>query len=359
MVNEVGIHCSEKYVHYINRKKHPKQFEWIEETVAEMNAVFSEMCEDFLIEDHKLMKVARKRINQTKGEKESEETNVDEKREGKQAARSAFICNFFVVPINRLRSYDLQKQKTTEVGLNVKVYIRISKKEYKCIELDLLNETLANSKWIDPNFLDYDLYLYKENLYVYLLRAIRLATRLLEDDDEKVIFNDEIGWVDYFWGVDDDGYICYMKEKQPLKWKESEVKEVEIDPTKVNAISFLKVVKKLIDSSEFEPMNDTSKLKEGTFGWESAQSWAIKFDELKSYVKEAVKRSGRNFKIDKKLYAFLNNQGILVIEGSMESKFRPDTKFGKGNERAFVLDKKRFKEYLDENQDTTEYKLST
>ncbi|WP_340010983.1 hypothetical protein MHI32_22960 [Paenibacillus sp. FSL H7-0690] len=359
MVNDVGIHCSEKYVHYINRKKNPRGFERIEETIAEMNAVFSEMSEDFLIEDHKMMKVARKRINQAKGEIESEETKWAEKREGKETARGAFICNFFVVPINRLRVYDLQKQKTTEVGLNVKVYTRINKKEYKCIELDLLNETLANSKWIDPNFLDYDLYLYRENLYAYLLRAIRLATRLLEDDDEKVIFNDEIGWVNYFWGVDEDGYVCYMKEKQPLKWKESEIKEIEIDPMKVNAITFLKVVQKLIDDSKFQPMNDSSKLKDGIIGWESTVSWAIKFDELKSYVKEAVKRSSRNFKIDKKLYAFLNNQGILTIEGHVEERFRPDTKFGKGNERAFVLDKKRFKEYLDENKDTTEYQLST
>jgi hypothetical protein len=34
MVNDVGIHCSEKYVHYINRKRNPREFEWIEETVA-------------------------------------------------------------------------------------------------------------------------------------------------------------------------------------------------------------------------------------------------------------------------------------------------------------------------------------
>lgn len=180
MVNDVGIHCSEKYVQYINRKKNEEAFERIEETMAEMNAIFSEMSEDFLIEDHKMMKVTRKRINQARDEIE----NIDEPEEKKSRGQGTFICNFFVVPTNRLRVYDLQK-KTTEVGLNVKIYTRINKKEYKCIELDLLNETLANSKWIDPNYLDYDFYLYKENFYPYLLRAIRLATRLLEDDDEK------------------------------------------------------------------------------------------------------------------------------------------------------------------------------
>lgn len=139
-------------MHYINRKKNREGFERIEETLAEMNAIFSEMCEDFLVKDDKMMKVARKRINQAKNEMESEETKSDERREGKETTRGAFICNFFVVPTNRLRVYDLQKQKTTEVGLNVKVYTRINKKEYKCIELDLLNETLANSKWIDLIF---------------------------------------------------------------------------------------------------------------------------------------------------------------------------------------------------------------
>lgn len=360
MVNDVSIHCSEKYVHYINRKKNPKEFEGIEETVAEMNAIFSEMSEDFLIEDHKMMKVARKRINQAKNEIESVETKSDEKRDGKETARGAFICNFFVVPTNRLRVYDLQKQKTTEVGLNVKVYTRINKKVYKCIELDLLNETLASSKWIDPNFLDYDLYLYRENLYTYLLRAIRLATRLLDGDEQKVIFNDEVGWVDYFWGVDEEnGYIRCMKGNQYIEWTESENKTTEIDPMKLNAITYLKFVQKFIDESKFQSMNDTSKLEEDFIGRESSLNWAIKFDKLKSYVKEAVKRSGRSFKIDKELYAFLNNQGILVVEGNVEGKFRPDTKFGKGNERAFVLDKKRFKEYLDENLNTAEYKLST
>lgn len=127
-------------MHYINRKKNREGFERIEETLAEMNAIFSEMCEDFLVKDDKMMKVARKRINQAKNEMESEETKSDERREGKETTRGAFICNFFVVPTNRLRVYDLQKQKTTEVGLNVKVYTRINKKNISVLNLTCLTK---------------------------------------------------------------------------------------------------------------------------------------------------------------------------------------------------------------------------
>lgn len=102
----------------------------------------------------------------------------------------------------------------------------------------MLNETLANSKWIDPNFLDYDFYLYKDSLYSYLLRAIRLATRLIDDDDEKVIFNDEIGWVDNFYGRDNSGYLRYIKDSRGYKWMESEDRPIEIDPMKFNAVIF-------------------------------------------------------------------------------------------------------------------------
>ncbi|WP_339281307.1 hypothetical protein NST94_22230 [Paenibacillus sp. FSL H8-0282] len=350
MVNDVGIHCSKKYVHYINRKKNREGFERIEETLAEMNAIFSEMCEDFLVKDDKMMKVARKRINQAKNEMESEETKSDERREGKETTRGAFICNFFVVPTNCLRVYDLQKQKTTEVGLNVKVYTRINKKEYKCIELDLLNETLANSKWIDPNFLDYDFYLYKDSLYSYLLRAIRLATRLIDDDDEKVIFNDEIGWVDNFYGRDNSGYLRYIKDSRGYKWMESEDRPIEIDPMKFNAVIFLNSVQGLIHKSEFLNMDNNSKLQEGFIGWRDENIWAIKYSLIKPHVTNELKRTGRNFKIDNKLYAFLFKQGILFIDGDIEGDFRPDKKIGNSNNRAFVLDKIRFREFLEENQ---------
>ncbi|ULO08973.1 hypothetical protein H1230_09485 [Paenibacillus sp. 19GGS1-52] len=352
MVNDVGIHCSEKYVHYINRKRNPREFEWIGDTIAEMNAIFSEMCEDFLVKDDKMMKVARKRINQAKGETENtEETNSDEKREGKQTEQGAFICNFLVIPTNRLRVYDLQKKKITEVGLNIKVYTRISKRTYKCVELDLLNETMANSKWIDPNYLDYDFYLYKENLYPYLLRSIRLATRLLEDDDAKVIFNDEIGWVDGFWRGDVSGNLRYLKNDLIHILKESEEKKIEIDPIKFNAIVFLKAVQGVIDKSKFLEMGSNLKLQEDFIGWENETIWAIKYSLIKSQAEIELKRTGRNFKIDPKLYAFLFRQGILSIEGDVEEVFRPDIKFGNGNKRAFVLDKARVHEFLVENQD--------
>ncbi|MNI28908.1 hypothetical protein D3C73_827110 [compost metagenome] len=351
MVNDVGIHCSEKYVHYINRKKKRVEFIRVEEAVSEMNAIFSEMSEDFLIEDHKMVKVARKRINQAKSEIEkSEETNSEERREGKGTLQSAFICNFFIVPMYRLRVYDLQQNKLKEVGLSIKVFTRMNKKLYKCVELDLLNETLANSKWIDPNYLDYDFYLYKENLYPYLLRAIRLSTRLLEDDDEKVIFNDEIGWVDNFFGRDKSGYLQYIKDFRGYKWMESEDMPIEIDPIKFNTVVFLKAVQGLIHKSEFLEMDSSSKLQEGFIGWENETTWAITFGLVKSHVASEVKKAGRNFKIDSKFYAFLYKQGILFIDGDVEGDFRPNKKFGNGNKRAFVLDKMRFHEFLEENQ---------
>lgn len=354
MVNDVGIYCSEKYVHYINRKRNERQYEWVEATIAEMNAIFSEMCEDFLIEDHKMLKVARKRINQAKDEIESEDTKSGGNQEGK-GAKGALICNFFVIPINRLRVYDLQKHKFTEVGLNIKVFTKIGKRTYKCVELDLLNETLANSKWIDPNYLDYDFYLYKENFYPYLLRAIRLATRVMEDDDEKVIFNNDIGWVDGFWqGSISDSNIYYLKNGLIHKWVEAEDKTIEIDPLKFNAILFLKAVKGVIDKSKFFAMDDTSKLQDDFIGWEDESKWAIKYTLIKSQAVSELKRTGKNFKIDSKLYAFLFRQGILSIDGDVEEEFRADTKFGNGNKRAFVLDKARLHEFLTENEQFTE-----
>ncbi|ASA23380.1 hypothetical protein [Paenibacillus donghaensis] len=350
MVNDVGIHCSEKYVYYINRKKNPEEFRRVEETMGVMNAIFSEMSEDFLIEDHKMMKVVRKRINQARDEIENIDEPNSEVKKGKGLTQGAFICNFFVVPINRLRVYDLQKQKTTEVGLNVKVYTRINKKEYKCIQLDLLNETLANSKWIDPNYLDYDFFLYRENIYPYLLRAIRLATRLLDDDDAKVIFNDEIGWVDNFYGRDNSGYLRYIKDSRGYKWMESEDMSIEIDPMKFNAVIFLNAVQGLIHKSEFLEMDNSSKLQEDFIGWENENIWAIKYSLIKPHVTNELKRTGRNFKIDNKLYAFLFKQGILSIEGDVEGVFRPDAKIGSANKRALVLDKMRFHEFIEENQ---------
>ncbi|MEK4994415.1 hypothetical protein [Paenibacillus sp. FSL H7-0918] len=349
MINDVGIHCSEKYVHYTERKINEREYEWIKATVAEMNAIFSEMCEDFLIKDHKMLKVSRKRINQAKDEIESVETKSGRSQEGK-GAKDALIGNFFVVPINRLRVYDLHTRKFTEVGLNIKVFTKIGKRIYKCVELDLLNETLATSKWINPNYLDYDFYLYKESLYPYLLRAIRLATRLLDDDDEKIIFNDELGWVDGIWRGSVSGNLHYLKNGLIRIWEETEDTCIEIDPIKFNAILFLKAVQEFINKSKFLTMDDPTKPEGDFIGWEDEKRWAIKYGLIKSQAVSELKRKGTYFKIDSKLHAFLFRQGVLSIEGDVDNNPRADTKFGNGTNRAFVLNKVQLHEFLTENE---------
>lgn len=335
---------SVKTIRYIRRKQDTKEFTELKEMIQEANAIFSEMCEDFLIEDDKLKRVSRKRIDQTKEEADGEDGIPVGGKES--ITQGTFICNFFVLPIERLRVFDKERQAFVEVGLSIHVYTRINYKTYKCVELDLLNDIMANSKWIDPNFLDYDYYLYKEALYAYLLRAIRLSTRLMDEDDESVFFDDGVGWVDQYFGRTDSGYIHYMKDWQIYKWKESEEEKIKLDPMTYRAMVLLKTIRELIDKSQFLKIDDYSKLQENTIGWEDDSKWAIDYKIVRDYSKEEIKKTG-NFKIDKKIYKFLFEKGILAIEGS-EDDFRPDTKFGMKNIRGFVLDKARFQEFIAE-----------
>lgn len=354
MIKDLGIHCSEKRVYYIKRKRDSREFKQLEKNIANMNAVFSEMCEVFLIEDDKLMKVRRSRIDQTRIERHDDEISTKEKPGNRALLQGAlYISNFVIVPTNRLRVYDLSEQKKQEVGLSVKVYTRISKRSYKCIELNLLNETLANSKWINPDYLDYDFYLYKGSLYNYLLRSLQLATRLLKKEDEKVIFSDEVGWVDYFYGRDTSGIIRYSKNNTFYTWVELEGSTMA-DRNMFEAIFFLESIRELINKSKFLEWGDKSDLSEGFIGWENNDTWAINYKLLNSHIKDVLESSGHNFKVDSNLYKFLFRQGILSIDGDIDGAFRPNKKFGNGNKRAFVLNKRRFHNFLSDHQQTIE-----
>ncbi|WP_424768324.1 hypothetical protein [Paenibacillus sp. sgz302251] len=366
MIKDVGIHCSVKHVTYIDREWYDKEFVRLKETIDEMNAIFSEMCEDFLIKGGKMLKVSRKRIDQNRKDKRvnNEELTPEQKQEnnrveGKRKLQGTYIGNFFVVPIERLRIFDIQEHKRTEVGLRIKVYTRMNKKKYKCVELDLLNETLANPKWIDPNFLDYDFYLYRDNLYPYLLRAIKLATRLLEEDDEKLIFNDAVGWVERL-RVHEDGSVGYLKDDGYSIWSESGIVKTELDPMKLDVVKFLKAVRNYANKSQFlmidDKMDVNADLQEEFVGWENETKWFFDYVRLKSSVTNILQQSGEmDFTLDKPFYVFLSMHGILDNEGKEEKNFRPDKKIPKSkNQRAFTLDKSRVDEFLLKNQNIIE-----
>ncbi|MEK3720052.1 hypothetical protein [Paenibacillus sp. FSL H8-0034] len=338
MIKDLAAHFSSKAVRYVRRTENPEEFAEIEKAKEEINAIFSEVGEDFLIEENKLLKVSRKRIMQIQ---EDEDEDDESKKDGKP------ICNFFIIPKYRLRVFDDEQQRFKEAGLSIGAYVRINWHTYKYIELDLLNETLAGSKWINPNYLDYDYYLYRDSLYPYLLRSIWLSTRYL-DDDERVLFDDSIGWVDEFFGRRESGYFHYRKDGQFAMWKSAEDPKITMDQMTYRSIVFLKSIKGLIDKSKLLPMNDSSRLQEGMIGWEDDSKWGIKFDIVKSHTTEEIKRSGKNFKVDSQLYAHLHKMGILEVEGD-ELKFRPDKKLSNGK-RAFVLDKARLEEFLSENE---------
>lgn len=340
MIKDLAAHFSLKSVRYVRRKDDPKEFSKIEEIKDEINAIFSEVGEDFLIEGNKIMKVSRKRIMQIQEDEEEDDDRAASNKDRKP------ICNFFVIPIYRLRVFDHEQQRFREAGLNIRAYTRINWHTYKYIELDLMNETLTGSKWINPDYLDYDYYLYRGSLYPYLLRSIWLSTRILKEDDEKVLFDDHVGWVEEFFGRRDSGYFHYMKHGQIEMWKSAEEPKKSLDQATYRAIVYLKSIRGLIEKSNFLPMDDPSTIQEGTIGWEDDINWAIKFDIVKKHTSEEIKRSGENFKINTDLYIYLYKMGVLEIEGD-EEKFRPDKKIGK-SKRAFTLDKARFQEFLSE-----------
>ncbi|CAG7644902.1 hypothetical protein PAESOLCIP111_04841 [Paenibacillus solanacearum] len=338
MINDLAAHFSSKAVRYVRRIENPKEFAKIKKAKKEINAIFSEVGEDFLIEENKLLKVSRKRIMQIQ---EDEDEDEESKKDGKP------ICNFFIIPQYRLRVFDDEQQRFKEAGLSIRVYARINWHTYKYIELDLLNETLAGIKWINPNYLDYDYYLYRGSQYPYLLRSIWLSTRLLSEDDDKVLFDDRIGWIDEFFGRTESGYFHYMKDGQIAMWKSEDDPKKTIDQMTYRAVVFLKSIKGLIDKSSLLPMSDSSRLQEGIIGWQDDSKWAIKFDIVKTHTTEEIKRSGNSFKVDSKLYAHLHKLGILEVEG--EAKPRPDKKLSNGK-RAFVLDKIRLEEFISEHE---------
>lgn len=347
--DSLSFHCSVKSVRLLKRKKHPDSFKGIKDAINELNAIFSEMCEDFLIEDDKMMRVNRKKIKQINEEPEDKDGVSAVREKGAKITQGSLICNFFIIPTDRLRVFDMHEQKYEEVGLSIKVYSRVNKKVYKCISLDLLNETLANSKWIDPNFLDYDFYLYKESLYPLLLRALRLSTRLLDDDDAKTIFDTEIGWVDDLYRKEDESGYYYLKDNRYVLWSEPEGVKIAIEPLTLKAVVFLKALQEVIEKSNFLEMGDKSKLQEGFIGWEDESKWAIEPGIVEADVKKMIKRTGRNFEIDKDLFVFLYDHGVLEMKEESRS-LRSKTKFGNGNKRAYVFDKSRFCEYLIENE---------
>lgn len=226
---------------------HKKEFKKIGKKLRKLNAIFSEMNEDFSVhrDGYKVF-------------------------DRKDRAKSEELANFFVIPSYRLRAE--VDGRIQEIGLELKVYVSENWSSYKCVTKKLTNEMLEKPDWISADALDYEYILKNKKKYKFLLNAIKLSTRAIKEDKVKYYYNSSKGW------VEESDYNLY-------KWINKQT-EVQIDNQLLKPALFVQAIKTFLKDSKLHDNKDTKKLGQGYIGWRHNDNVNIEYSVAKEWFED-------------------------------------------------------------------------
>ncbi|MGG0175793.1 hypothetical protein [Gottfriedia acidiceleris] len=274
------------------------------------------------------------------------------------------ISNFCVIPTHRL--YIKNEEGIFENGIGLKIFVKISKKKFKCIYLNVTNEMLEKGDWINPTYLDHDLFLYNKSSYNQLKIGIKLSSRILSSDEFK-IFDGEWWLENRFSDVeisDFDGFhesnsILFLAHPLTTSGK---IRPIQIDnrnetnnaeePSVINQdiLYFLQTINELVEKELILDLGVDPENNEN-IGWIDKEKYYLLYRKTWDWVNSMLKQKQYLLSIsEKELDKRLFEEGIIEIEEEKRTgRKRADcnvTVFPKNKERVFKISIPRLTQYL-------------
>lgn len=292
---------------------HKKEFKKLGKKLRKLNAIFSEMNENFSVDRYGYKVFDRK-----------------------AKAKSEELSNFFVIPSYRLRAE--VDGRIQEIGLELKVYVSENWSSYKCVTKKLTNEMLEKPYWISADTLDYEYILKNEKKYSLLLNAIKLSTRATKKDRVKYYFESK-GW------IEESDYNLYRSINK--------LTEIPIDSKLLKPALFAQAIKILLKDSKLHDNRGTNQLEQGYIGWKQNDNVNIEYSVAKEWFEGYFSRKSLDLSFETDTLEELRI--LKIVSANKEAgKYRFDKKItfkDKSSVRTLEINVRSLEEFVQAHEE--------